>query len=319
MLVLPTEPVTLAIRGLAAPAAGAAEVDQRLHGVGHADQRAARGLDIARDHGGRGAALQRLGDEAVAVGGLAAQREEQVALGDGAAVEGDAVRLERRGDRRRRQGARHLVGGPERAHVTASGELARDFRIVEGMRHALDRLAGLVALAGDQQQVVLAAERRHALLDGGVPAVAHFDPVLPVGRNAAHDLGADRRRLLAARIVVGDEREVGEARGDLAHHRPLAAIAIAAAAEHHDQLAAGEGPQGRQHGLERLGLVGVVDIDRRRPSGDGRRAAGGRARRSRSPGPATARAGSPPVATTRPRAPSALEAWKPPTSGSSIS
>ena len=75
--------------------------------------------------------------------------------------------------------------------------------------------------------------------DGGMAVGAHFDPVLPPGRNAAHDLGADRRRLLAARIVVGHQGEVGQPRGDLAHHRPLAAIAIAAAAEHHDQLAAG--------------------------------------------------------------------------------
>ena len=50
---------------------------------------------------------------------------------------------------------------------------------------------------------------------------AHLDPVAPPGRNAAQDLGADRRGLLAARIVVGHQREVGQARGDLAHHRPL--------------------------------------------------------------------------------------------------
>ena len=148
---------------------------------------------------------------------------------------------------------------------------------------------------------------------------AHLDPVLPVGRDAAHDLGADRGGLLAARIVVGHQREVGEARGDLAHHRPLAAVAVAAAAEHHDQLALGERPQGRQHRLQRLGLVGVVDIDRRAASCGGPRAAAGPARRSGSPAPRRARATSPPVATTRPSAASAFEAWKPPTSGSSTS
>ena len=104
---------------LAAPAGSAAETFQRLHGVGHADQRAAGILDIARHDGGRGAALHRLGHEAVAVGRLALQGKEQVALADGAAVEGDAIGLERRGDGRAER-VRHFVGGPQRAHDTAS-------------------------------------------------------------------------------------------------------------------------------------------------------------------------------------------------------
>ena len=39
-------------------------------------------------------------------------------------------------------------------------------------------------------------------------------------------------RVLRARVVVGDDQQVGAARRDLAHERPLGAVAVAAAAEH---------------------------------------------------------------------------------------
>ena len=66
-----------------------------------------------------------------------------------------------------------------------------------------------------------------------------------------------------ARIVVGDDDDVGLRRRDLAHHRPLAAIAVAAAAEHADEPARRVGPQRVQHIRQRVGLVGVVDEDQR--------------------------------------------------------
>ena len=44
-------------------------------------------------------------------------------------------------------------------------------------------------------------------------------------------------RLLAARVVGGDDRDVGELGGDPAHHRPLPAVAVAAAAEDADHAA----------------------------------------------------------------------------------
>ena len=70
-------------------------------------------------------------------------------------------------------------------------------------------------------------------------------------------------------------------RGDAAHLRPLARVAIAAAAEHADQLAAcgsTRGPQRREHLLERVGRMRVVDDDERLP----------RRRRSAASGPAAA-------------------------------
>ena len=68
---------------------------------------------------GRGTSLHRFGDEAVAVGKgdlFFALKGETT---DGAAVEGDAIGFERRGDGRAER-LRHFIGGPQRAHDTAS-------------------------------------------------------------------------------------------------------------------------------------------------------------------------------------------------------
>ena len=51
--------------------------------------------------------------------------------------------------------------------------------------------------------------------------------------------------------------------GDRAHDRPLAAVAVAAAAEDDDEPACDEGPQRRERLLQRVGLVGVIDEHRR--------------------------------------------------------
>src|SRR6185503_8423994 len=77
------------------------------------------------------------------------------------------------------------------------------------------------------------------------------------------DLGADRRRLLAARIVVGDDDTVGVIGGDAAHDRPLALVAVAAGAEYDDKFPGRIGPQRLQRFLQGVGLVRIVDEDRR--------------------------------------------------------
>src|SRR5690606_41764803 len=46
-------------------------------------------------------------------------------------------------------------------------------------------------------------------------------------RRGGDDGGADRGRVLAAGIVVGDDHHVSVLRGDLTHQRPLAGVAIA--------------------------------------------------------------------------------------------
>ena len=58
-----------------------------------------------------------------------------------------------------------------------------------------------------------------------------------------------------------------EPRGDLAHDRTLAAVAVAAAAEDDAEPAARELARGGQHALERVGRVGVVDDHEERLAG----------------------------------------------------
>ena len=67
--------------------------------------------------------------------------------------------------------------------------------------------------------------------------------------------------MFAARIVVGDDDVIGEAGGDAAHDRPLALVAVAAAAEHAHEPAGREGPQRLQRRFQRVRLVRVVDDD----------------------------------------------------------
>ena len=72
-----------------------------------------------------------------------------------------------------------------------------------------------------------------------MPARMAFGAIadLARGRRAGKNLLADGCGVFAARIVVGDDHAVGELCRGLAHQRTLALVAIAAAAEHHVQLA----------------------------------------------------------------------------------
>ena len=76
---------------------------------------------------------------------------------------------------------------------------------------------------------------------------------------------------------------VGQPGGGRAHQRALAPVPVAAAAEHHDQFAAGHLAQRGQHGLDRAGLVRVVDERVRPQAAAGMRdpLQAGRARRGR--------------------------------------
>ena len=98
-----------------------------------------------------------------------------------------------------------------------------------GRRLPGDLLVGLVALAGD------AAPRRAS----SAPAMAVLDRARrdrPRPRSSAAMPSRicvdDRERILAARVVGGDDHAVGEARGDRAHQRALGRVAVAAGAEH---------------------------------------------------------------------------------------
>ena len=77
------------------------------------------------------------------------------------------------------------------------------------------------------------------------------------------DVAPDRGRVLAPRIVVGDDDEVGEPGRDRAHLGPLADVAVAAGAEDDDQPVPGVRPKRLDRRLDRVGRMGVIDIDRR--------------------------------------------------------
>ncbi len=95
-------------------------------------------------------------------------------------------------------------------------------------------------------------------------------------RDAGEDLLEDRFRLLRARVVGRDDREIGSLGADAAHQRPLVAVAVAAAAEDADDAFAGQLSRRDQDVLERIWRVRVVDeyperlalVDRLEPAGD---------------------------------------------------
>ena len=115
----------------------------------------------------------------------------------------------------------------------------------------------LVPLAGDQQHVA----RLQCLDRRGDGRLAVAD--LPRARRRGEDFGADRGGVLGARIVVGDDRLVGQLAGDGAHLRTLALVAVAAAAEDHDEPVLRIGTQRLQRRPQRIGGVGIVHEHRR--------------------------------------------------------
>ena len=114
-----------------------------------------------------------------------------------------------------------------------------------------------MALAGDQENIA-GAQIGNRCPDCLTP-VADFRGA----GGGGEDGGADGGWLFAARIIVSDDYPVGLGGGDFTHQRPLAAIAIAAGAENDDKFAARRGPQRVEGFGERVGLVRIVDEDRR--------------------------------------------------------
>jgi len=138
----------------------------------------------------------------------------------------------------------------------SSRALPRDLNVVEGQHPVADDLALFVALAREQDDVVGAGFGNR----GGDGFAAAAD--LGCFRGARHHLAADGGGVFGAGVVVGDDDMIGEAGRDGAHQRPLAAIAVAARAEHDDQATRRVGPQGLDRGLQPIGCMGIIDIDR---------------------------------------------------------
>src|SRR4051812_7399166 len=102
---------------------------------------------------------------------------------------------------------------------------------------AADDLSSLVALAGNDQGIP-----RLQLPDSETDRLGAVAD-LACTRSGGQDGGADRSRVLAARIVVGDDDAVGLFGGDRTHQGALAGVTVAAGTEHDNQLARGIGPE----------------------------------------------------------------------------
>src|SRR5439155_15294415 len=115
--------------------------------------------------------------------------------------------------------------------VPAGNRRFHRIMIAEWQDRRSDGLPGFMALAGDEEDVsrFQSIDRR----PDGECAIADID----AARTCRHHRGADRRRILRTRIVIGHIRDIGELCDDGAHERTLALVAIAAAAENHRELA----------------------------------------------------------------------------------
>ncbi len=135
------------------------------------------------------------------------------------------------------------------------GRFANDGGIVEGTHVAADDLSGLVTLAGNDQKIA-GLQYFDATGNGAAPVT----DLLSLGARR-ENFTANGGGVFVARIVVSDDHVIGQLGSDGAHFRPLGTIAIAAAAERHNQTPLGMGTQGAQHMAEGIGGVGVIDKD----------------------------------------------------------
>src|ERR1700686_4440934 len=105
--------------------------------------------------------------------------------------------------------------------------------IAEWQHTVADDLPGLMALASDQERIALAKAGDRG--PDRFAAVAN----LPAALGGGQDRRADRCRIFAAGIVVGDNDMVGIFGSDRAHQRTFAGVAVAAGAKHHNEAAFG--------------------------------------------------------------------------------
>ena len=139
--------------------------------------------------------------------------------------------------------------------------LGGDLAVIERQDAARHVLAAFVALAGHQDHVALGG-RGDGEADRGGPVRFH-DHVRPAplrhAERAVQHRREDGQGIFGSRVVAGEDGHVGEARRRGAHQRALGPVPVTAAAEHDDQAALGDRAQRAQHGLDRAGLVRVVD------------------------------------------------------------
>ena len=139
---------------------------------------------------------------------------------------------------RHRRGAPAPRARPLRAFASSRShpeDLGDDGTVAESAAAPRRRAAPLRDPCPRRARRRRAAPARSRSSNRRAPVVNDVDArvIADADANLAHDRG----RILAARVVVGQHDPVREIRRDGAHQRPLAAVAIAAAAEHARELA----------------------------------------------------------------------------------
>ena len=245
-VVLPLLPTTTmtGMRELRAPVRG--ERAERRQRVGDRDQvaRRARPRDRRRPAPRRRRARTPPATKSWPSKRSPCKRDEEIAGRERARVGGHAREAHVGADdaARRRRGRRSRC--PSCAAPCARARRRRLATSENGVRTPFALLVVLVALAGDQHDVarLRAGDRRRGSPSRGRARRSS-------GGCRSSRMPRDDRRsaiaagILAARVVAGDDDAVGERRGDRAHLRALAGVAVAAAAEHADELAARERPR----------------------------------------------------------------------------
>ena len=168
---------------------------------------AASAANSSVGHERRRAAVARIGDELAS----AADGDEEVAGPNAARVDleaGDLARAVQLTEAERLELLGPAIG------IMRAQRLARDDAVVERELHAADLLALLVPLPRDHDDVARLGEPDRAP-DRRAPVGLDLD----VRAGALEDLLDDRQRILAARVVGGDDDDVGE----VACERPSAA------------------------------------------------------------------------------------------------
>lgn len=196
-------------------AGGDAQGFQAAQGVRHDDARAA--FNRVFDQGGRSARCEGAAGELMPVA-FALQRQKQIAGDDLAAAVGQArdraIVARSTPPVAAATSAADQSGRAECSGIERQG-LGRDSGVVEGVGHARDDLTLFMPFSGDDHHIPV-THHFDGGLDGGA-AVTDLDPV----RTAGADLGADGGGVFGPRIVVGDDGDVGQTPGDLAHQGRL--------------------------------------------------------------------------------------------------
>src|SRR5579859_6340110 len=147
------------------------------------------------------------------------------------------------------------------APVRTCGKLlASHTAIIPRQFFAPNEDALLVTFSGEQHRITGSRHGKGAR--DARAAVHHAGKALPLARaglnSSRRDLTQNGFRVFFARVLIGDDREVGQPRGSGAHVGPLYPVAVARRPEDGDQPPTGDGTQDFKDFGQTLRCVGVV-------------------------------------------------------------